>query len=163
MATQSSSSTTPFGSGFSPLMGQPRLGYGNPVPTTTVTDATLTTAGGARTATIAELLGGILVLNVDDAQTLTLPTAALVNAGVPAAAAGATVEFLVINTGDATLTVAVGTGGSLVVGNSKSTVATVASDASKRFLLRITGVLENGDASDGYTVYSDGSTAASVA
>lgn len=162
MATNSSQETI-FGAGFSPLMGQPRLGYGNPVPTTTVTSATLTTAGGARTATIAELLGGILVLNVDDAQSLNLPTAALVNAGVPAAAIGATVEFLIINTGDSTLTVAVGTGGSLVVGNSKSTVATVASNASKRFLLRITGVLQAGDSSDSYTVYSDGSTAASVA
>lgn len=163
MATQSSVTTDPFGTGFSPLMGQPRLGTGNPVPTTTVTAATLTTAGGVRTATIAELLGGILVLNVDDAQTLTLPTAALVNAGVPAAAVGATVEFLVINTGDTTLTAAIGTGGSLVVGNSKSTVATVVAAASKRFLLRITGVLKNGDTSDAYVVYSDGSTAASVA
>jgi len=163
MATQSSSTTNPFGSAFSPLMGQPRLGTGNPIPSTTVTAATLTTGGGARTATIDELLGGIFVLNVDDAQTMNLPTAALVNAGVPAAAIGATVEFLIVNTGDTTLTVAIGTGGSLVVGNSKSTVATVASNASKRFLLRITGVLEAGDSSDSYVVYSDGSTAASVA
>jgi len=153
----------PFGTGFSPLLGEPRIGVGNPIPTTTVTAATLTTGGGARTATAAELLGGLFVLNVDDAQTLTLPTAALLNAAIPAAAAGATVEFMVINTGDATLTVAVGTGGSLVVGNSKSTVATVAANASKRFLVRVTGVLNAGDSSDAYTVYSDGSTAASVA
>jgi hypothetical protein len=163
MATQSSASTNPFGSSFSPLMGQPRLGTGNPIPTTTVTEDILTTGGGARTATAAELLGGIFVLEVDDAQELTLPTATLLNAATPAAVAGATIEFLVINTGDATLTVAVGTGGTLVVGNSKSTVATVATNASKRFLVRITGVTQNGDASDAYTVYSDGSTAASVA
>lgn len=153
----------PFGSGFSPLAGEPRIGIGNPIPTTTVTAATLTTGGGVRTATAAELLGGIMVLNVDDAQTLTLPTAALLNAAIPGAAIGATVETLLINTGDTTLTVAVGTGGSLVVGNAKSTVATVVANASKRLLIRVTGVLQAGDSSDSYVVYSDGSTAASVA
>lgn len=152
----------PFGTGFSPLAGEPRMGTA-PIFDSTVTSATLTTAGGARTATIAELLGSLFVLNVDDAQTLTLPTAALVNAGLPAAHTGASFEFTVINTGDADLTVAVGTGGSLVVGNSKSTVATVASNASKKFLVRVTGVLKAGDSSDSYTVYSQGSVAASVA
>lgn len=153
----------PFGTGFSPLQGEPVMGTGNPITKTTVTSATMTTGGGVRTATIAELLGGILVLNVDDAQTLNLPTGALLNAGIPGAAIGSTIECLIINVGDATLTVAVGTGGSLVVGNSKSTVATVAALASKRLLIRVTGVKKAGDASDSYVVYSDGSTAASVA
>ena len=158
----------PFGTGFSPRQGEPNMGQ---VPTikTIVTAATMTTGGGARTATIAELLGGILVLNVDDAQTLTLPTAALLNAGIAGATSGAnglgasTFRFLVVNVGDATLTVAVGTGGSLVVGNSKSTVATVAALASKEFLIRVTGVLAAGDSSNSYTVYSPGAVAASVA
>jgi hypothetical protein len=158
----------PFGTGLSPIQGEPNMGFG-PVVKTVVTAATLTTGGGARTATIAELLGGLFVLNVDDAQTLTLPTAALLNAAVPGATSGAnglgatTIRFTVINTGDATLTVAVGTGGSLVVGNSKSTVATVATNASKEFIVRVTGVLKAGDSSDSYTVYSQGSVAASVA
>src|SRR5687767_12394925 len=95
----------PFGTGFSPLQGEPNMGLG-PIVKTVVTAATLTTGGGARTATIAELLGGLLVLNVDDAQTLTLPTAALLNAGLPGATSGAnslgasTFRFTVINTGD---------------------------------------------------------------
>lgn len=158
----------PFGSGFSPRQGEPNMGDG-PVIKTRVTTATLTTGGGVRTATIAELLGGILVLNVDDAQTLTLPTAALLNAGLAGATSGAnglgasTFSFRVINVGDATLTVAVGTGGSALVGNSKSTVLTVAALASKDFTIRVTGVLKAGDSSDGYTVYSGGSIAASVA
>lgn len=158
----------PFGTGFSPRQGEPNMGDA-PVIKTRVTSATLTTGGGVRTATIAELLGGIFVLNVDDAQTLTLPTAALLNAGLAGATAGgnglgaSTIRFFVVNTGDATLTVAVGTGGSLVVGNSKSTVATVAANASKEFMVRVTGVLKAGDASDSYTVYSPGSVAASVA
>lgn len=151
-----------FGTGFSPLMGEPRMGTA-PIFDSTVTAATLTTGGGARTATIAELLGRYLDLNVDDAQTLTLPTAALVNAGVPGAKIGATFKFLVTNIGDTTLTVAVGTGGTLVIGNSKSTVATVATNASKEFEIRITGVLKAGDSSDSYQVRSQGSVAASVA
>jgi hypothetical protein len=152
----------PFGTGFSPLGGEPRMGK-IPIPDRTVTAATMTTGGGARTATIAELLGGLLVLNVDDAQTLTLPTAALLNAGLPGAAVGASFEFDVINVGDATLTVAVGSGGSLVVGNSKSTVATLVALAAKRFVIRVTGVLQAGDSADSYIVYGFGSTAAAVA
>lgn len=158
----------PFGTGLSPIQGEPNMGFG-PIVKTKVTTATLTTGGGARTATIAELLGGIFVLNVDDAQTLTLPTAALLNAGVPGATSGTnglgatTFRFIVINVGDAALTVAVGTGGSLVVGNSKSTVATIAALASKEFIIRVTGVLQAGDSADSYTVYSPGVVAASVA
>ena len=158
----------PFGTGFSPRQGEPNLGQ---VPTvkTIVTSATLTTGGGVRTATIAELLGGILVLNVDDAQTLTLPTAALLNAGIAGATSGAnglgasTFRCTIINVGDAELTVAVGTGGSLVAGNSKSMVATVAALASRELIIRGTGVLKAGDGSDSYTVYSPGAIAASVA
>src|SRR5690606_40502818 len=44
-------------------------------PTVTPHAKTLTTAGGAQTLTAAELLGGLLLSNCDDAQTLTLPSA----------------------------------------------------------------------------------------
>lgn len=145
----------PFGSGFSPLQGEPRMGL-QPIPQLTVTAATLTTGGGVRTATAAEVLGGVFILNVDDAQTMTLPTAALLNAAIPGAKAGAAVEFTIINTGDAVGTVAVGTGGSLVVGNSKSSVATVGVNDTGTFLIVVTGVLEAGDSSDSYTVYRKG-------
>ncbi len=158
----------PYGTGFSPLQGEPNMGLG-PIVKTVVTTATLTTGGGARTATIAEVLGGLFVLNVDDAQTLTLPTAALLNAGVPGATSGqnglgaTTIRCLIINVGDAALTVAVGTGGSLVVGNSKNSVMTCAALASLELIIRVTGVKAAGDASDSYTVYTPGSTAAAVA
>lgn len=153
-----------FGTGFSPLVGDPRLGM-IPIPNRTATLATLTTAGGARTATAAEVLGGLFILNVDDAQTLTLPTAALLNAAIPGVAVGASFDFDVINTGDATLTVAIGTGGSLATGsNSKSAVATVVANASKRFTVVITGqAFASGSGTDSYTVYGHGSIAAAVA
>lgn len=153
----------PYGSGFSPLLGEPRMGL-IPMPNRVATLATLTTGGGERTATASEVLGGLFIINCDDAQTLRLPTAALLNRAIPSNASGASFDFDVINTGDATLTVAVGTGGSLATGsNSKSSVATIVSNASKRFTVVITGVLQNGDSSDSYTVYGFGSTAAAVA
>jgi hypothetical protein len=153
-----------YGTGFSPLVGEPRMGM-IPIPTRTATLDTLTTAGGARTATAAEVLGGLFILNVDDAQTLTLPTGALLNAAIPGASVGASFDFDVINTGDATLTVAVGTGGTLATGsNSKSSVATVASAAAKRFTVVITGVAsQNGTGTDGYTVYGHGDVGTAVA
>lgn len=157
------SSNMPFGSGFSPLLGEPRMGL-IPLPNMTVTRDTLTTAGGVRTATADEVLGGLFVLNVDDAQTMTLPSAALLNRAIPAVASGVGFEFSIINTGDSTLTVAVGTGGTAATGsNSKNSVLTLASNASKRFVIQITGVLQNGDASDGYTLFGFGSVGSAVA
>lgn len=152
----------PFGSGFSPVQGEPVMGL-IPLPYRVATAFTLTTGGGARTITADELLGGLFIVNCDDAQTMTLPTGALLNAALPGAKAGRSFEFDVINTGDTTLTVAIGTGGTLLVGNSKNSVATIVANASKRFIVVITSVLQAGDSSDGYTVYGFGSTAAAVA
>src|SRR3990167_7517584 len=145
-----------FGSGFSPLAGFPRMGM-IPIPTKTATAMTLTTGGGVRTLTAAEVLGGLLIVNCDDAQTATLPTATLLNAALPGAADGAAFDLDVINGGDTTLTIAVGTGGTLVVGNSKSSVDTIVANASKRFTILVTGVTQQGDASDAYTVIGHGS------
>jgi hypothetical protein len=154
--------TSPFGAGFSPITGWNRMGQ-VPIPYKTATAFTLTTGGGARTLTAAEILGGLLIINCDDAQTATLPTATLLNAAIQGAVAGASFDFDLINVGDTTVTVAVGTGGSLVVGNSKSSVATVVAQASKRFTIRVTGVTQQGDASDAYIVYGHGSIAAANA
>jgi hypothetical protein len=162
MATNSSQETL-HGAGFSPLRGEPTMG-GIPLPLKTPTLMTLTTGGGVRTLTAAEVLGGLLVVNCDDAQTATLPTAALLLASMPGAAVGQSFDVDLINTGDTTVTVAVGTGGTLATGsNSKSTVATVVSNAAKRFTIRITSMIAYGDTSDGYLVYGFGSTAAAVA
>lgn len=161
MATNSSQETLP-GAGYSPLRGEPTMG-GIPQPLVTPTAFTLTTGGGARTLTAAEVLGGLLIVNCDDAQTATLPTATLLAAAMPGAAVGQAFDLDVINVGDTTLTIAVGTGGSLVVGNSKSSVATIVANASKRFTIRLTGLTAYGDTSNAYTVYGFGSIAASVA
>ena len=113
MATQSSGETL-YGANYSPLRGNPTMG-GIPLPTRTPALYTLTTGGGAQTLTAADVLGGLLVINCDDAQTATLPTATLLLNAMPGATIGQSFEFDVINTGDTTLTIAVGTGGSLTI------------------------------------------------
>lgn len=136
-------------------------------PTVTPTLATLTTAGGARTITAAELLGGLLILNVDDAQTATLPTADLLYAALASlgVGVGTAFDFDVINTGDTTLTVEVGTGGTAATGsNSKSSVLTVVANASKRFTVIFTSVqAADGSGSNAYRLIGYGSIAAAVA
>ncbi len=155
--------TSPFGAGFSPLTGWNRMGQ-IPIPTKVETAFTLSTAlGTTRTLTAAEILGGILVIFCDDAGTVTLPTATLLNAAIQGAAVGASFDFDVINVGDATITFAVGTGGTATVGNSKATVLTLALLNSKRFTIRVTGVTQQGSTSDSYVLYGAGSIAASVA
>ncbi len=106
------------------------------------------------TVTAAELLGGLLIETKAGAATLTLPTAALLNASFPGAAVGKTVEFYVRNTGNNTTTVAVGTGGTSVAGNT----LTVATLSTRTFLLRITAVATGVDpaSSDTYDLYSLG-------
>lgn len=128
-------------------------------------EATLTTGGGAQTLTAAQLLGGIAAVNCDDAQTLNLPTAALLNAALQGPVVGLTIRWQVINIGDATLTIGVGTGGDATVGNAKDTVLTIVANASKEFYIRVTGVALQGDpsTSDSYVVYGTGSTAAATA
>jgi len=130
-------------------------------PTVTPHAKTLTTAGGAQTLTAAELLGGLLLINCDDAQTLNLPSAADLNAAIPGVAEGTAFEFSVINHGDATLTIAAGTGGTAFPG----TVLTIAANASKRFLVRVTGVASQTveGSSDSYTLYGFGSVSAATA
>lgn len=162
MATQSSGQTI-YGTGFSPLRGEPTMG-GIPQPLKTPAAMTLTTGGGVRTLTAAEVLGGLLLVNCDDAQTATLPTAALLLAAMPGAAVGQSFDVDIINSGDTTLTMAVGTGGTLLIGsNSTSTVATVVAKASKRLTVRISSMVKAGDSTDGYVVYGHGSIAAAVA
>ena len=151
----------PFGAGFTPMTGYPRMGMWPVVDVVPFTHTLSSGAGTTHTATAAEVLGGLWIINCDDASTVTLPTAALLNAAIPGVKANTVISFLVINTGDASITLAVGTGGTLVVGNSKSTVATVATVTSKRWLIRVTAVMAI-DGSDAYQLLSE-STSTSVA
>ena len=115
---------------------------------------TATSYADTATVTTTELLGGLLIDTKNGAATLTLPTAALLNAAVPGAQAGKSFVFYVRNTGNNTATVAVGTGGTSASGNTL-TVATV---STRIFLVLITAVSNSVDPSstDTYTLYSLG-------
>lgn len=124
----------------------------------------LTTAGGARTITAAELLGGLLTLDVEDAQTITFPTAALLNAAIPGVEAGSSFDVDVINFGDTTLTCEEGSGMTLKAIGGLDAVMTVVAAASKRFKFVCTGVANPHvpGSSDSWDVYGFGSIGTAV-
>ena len=144
---------------FGPTTGYPKfasLVY----PTITPTLITLTTAGGVRTLTVAELLAGFLTVDCQDAQTATTPTAALIVAAINGCQIGQAFYVDVVNYGDTTLTIGLG------VGVTKTTIATVAAVltlatlVSKRLLFVVTNVTPGSEA---VTLWAFGSTAAAVA
>lgn len=100
----------------------------------------LTTGGGVETMTAAEVLKGLLVVDCQDAQTWTLPTAALLNAAIPGVEVGNYVEFTVVNYGDTTCTIALGSGITQTTIDSELGILTIATHIGARFRLECTGV-----------------------
>lgn len=135
---------------------------------TAVTNA-LTTGGGVETMTVEEVLKGLLVPDCQDAQTWNLPTAALLNAGIPGVEVGSAFEFTVINYGDTTLTIGLGTGVTKTTIATVASVMTIATLCSKRFRLECTGINTDGlpggvpGSTDSWVVWAYGSIAAAVA
>lgn len=95
-----------------------------------------------RALTAAEVLGGLVTYATDGvAPTLTLPTAALLVAAIPKCKVGMTIKLLFVNTSDSTVTVAAGSGGSLV-----GAAATIATTVHSAYWIRITGVTSGAEA-----------------
>lgn len=119
--------------------------------------ATVTALADTATVTAAQLLGGMLTATKNGTSTLTLPTAAAINALIPGVGVGCFFDFLVRNTGNNTATVAVGTGITSATGNTL-TVATV---NTRLFRLVCTGVANSGvvGSADSYDLYSLGVSA----
>lgn len=119
----------------------------------------------AYTLLVSDVLGGFITSTNAAAQTLTLPSAALLvpqiegaQAGLPGIAppnalAGSSIRFLVRAGGAGTVTVAVGAGGTL---DSLST-ATVATGQIKEFLLVVTATATL-TGTPAYTLYSLGTS-----
>ena len=105
--------------------------------------------GTAATLTAAQLLGGFITSSNAAAQTITLPTAALLVPQIEGAQVNSAFRFNVQAT-TGTSTVAVGTSGTFAAG----ATATIAPGSIKEFLLVVTAV---GD-SPTYTVYSLGTS-----
>lgn len=134
-------------------------------PTTVVGLPVVTTATTPVTGTVAQLLGGLLAVDCQDAGTWTTPTAALINAAIPGARVGLSFEVDVINYGDTTLTIGLGTGVTKVTIATVAAVLTIVTLASKRLRFVCTGVVNGSDptSTDAWVVYAFGSTAAAVA
>lgn len=129
-------------------------------PTVTPTLITLTTGGGVVTLTAAQLLSGLLTCDCQDAQTMTTPTAALIVAAIQGCMVGCSFDLDVVNYGDTTLTVALGTGVTKATIATVSAVLTLATLTAKRFKFVVTN---NTVGSEAVSVYAFGSTAAAVA
>ena len=98
--------------------------------------------------TYADVLGGFITSSNAAAQTLTLPTAALLVPQIEGAEVGSAIRVLVQAT-TGTSTVAIGTGGTFAAG----ATATIAAGSIKEFLVVVTAL----DA-PAYTVYSLGTS-----
>lgn len=148
MATQNASDTIPRVIP-SPLNGSPRLGL-IPIPQMTVTSTVASTGSGAITLTAAQILGGLVIVDCQDAQSANLPTAALLCEAIPGPsgssnpAGGCGFRFLIKNSGDSTLTIVAGTGGTM------SGTSTVVTTELREFIVVITNATIGSEA---YTCY----------
>lgn len=119
--------------------------FSQPAPTS------INTAGNV-TYTAAQLLTGIILRDANGgARTDVFPTAALLVAGMGAAAAvNASFEVLIVNTSGAanTVQITMGSGGTSGGG---AVLATIAQSTSRLFTIRLTNVTAGAEA---YTVYA---------
>ena len=122
----------------------------------------LSTAGGVVTMTTDQLLGGMLLCDTQDAQTLTTPTAAAIVAAIPGCEIGTTVVLHIINHGDSTLTVGLGTGVVQHALAGTDSVLTIATVTAKAFAFRVTGVQAQGSTADAVEIIGLSASAASV-
>lgn len=113
---------------------------------TVTTDATV----GARTYTIAELLGGLILRDPNGgARSDVTPTAALIVAGIAGCIVGSAVEFTIRNTADANETITITEGAGVTL----SGTMTIGQNNSKRFVLVVTNI---GSGTEAATLYSLG-------
>lgn len=134
---------------FSPSVQYGRfatLAYPTVVPVT----KTLTTAGGVITLTPTELLGGLIRVDCQDAQTLTTPTAAAIVAAIQGVQIGCSFEVDVLNYGDSLLTLALGTGVTKLTIAAVSPVLTMATLTGKRLRFVVTSNVVGSEAIDTY-------------
>jgi hypothetical protein len=149
---------------FGPQQAAP-IFSGLTYPLTTPANIVVTTATTPVTGTVTQLLGGLLLVDCQDAGTWTTPTAALINAAIQAPGVGRSFEVDVVNYGDTTLTIGLGTGVTKTTIATVAPVLTIVTLASKRLRFVCTGVANGSDptSADAWVVYAFGSTAAAVA
>jgi len=102
------------------------------------------------TLTYSDVLGGFINSNNASAQTLTLPSAALLVPQIEGAQVGSAITFFVKELGAGTATVAAGTGGTAVG------TMTIATGNIKNFMLIVTALPDQYGNGATYSVYSLG-------
>ncbi len=130
------------------------------IPTKTATSQVVTTATTPVTLTTAQILQGLLPVDCQDAGTITTPTAALIVAAINGCQVGASFDLDVINYGDTTLTLGLGTGVTKTTIATVSAVLTLLTLTSKRFTFIVTNVTSGSEA---VVVWAHGPIAAAVA
>jgi hypothetical protein len=146
MATNSSQETI-YGTGFSPLRGEPTMGS-VPMPFlggtfgTTFAPTTLSTAGVV-TYTAAQLIGGLILRDPNgSARSDVSPTAAAIVQAMPGAAIGQSFQFDLVNTADASETITLTAGTGVTV----SGTATIAQNNGKRWIVYLTNITSGSEA-----------------
>jgi|KBSMisStaDraftv2_1062788.scaffolds.fasta_scaffold156335_2 hypothetical protein len=129
-------------------------------PTMGVTQMTVTTATTPVQMTTAQLLQGLLPVDCQDAGSITTPTAAAIVAAIPGCQVGTAFDLDVVNYGDTTLTLALGTGVTKTTIATVSAVLTMVTLVSKKFRFVVTNTTAGSEA---VTVWAFGSLAAAVA
>jgi hypothetical protein len=114
-----------------------QVGCGNNNETILSYSAAPQTATDTATLTAAQIVGGMLVATPTANATLTLPTAALIDAAIPNARVGSTFDLALINAAAATYTAALAL--STGVTNGGNAVVSLAAATSAMFRFRKTG------------------------
>jgi hypothetical protein len=118
------------------------------------------TGTGVVQLTPTDVLNGLLLVDCQNAQTMTLPTAAALNGALPGVGIGTSCDLDVINHGAATLTIGLGTGITKPAVAGVSAVLTLATVTSKHYRFVCTGV---GSGADAWVVYCVGAGTGVVA
>jgi hypothetical protein len=111
----------------------------------------LSTTGGAVTMTADQALGGLLILDCQDAQTITLPTAQKIVQAIPGCEKGTSFQLDIVNKGDSEATVALGSGITLA---SSSGTLTIPASSVRRLRFWVTTIVPYGDLGDAVSVAS---------
>lgn len=144
---------------FGPTPGYARFGT-IVFPTMTATPQIVTTGTTPVQLTTAQMFQGILPVDCQDAGSITTPTAAQIVAAINGCMVGTAFDLDVVNYGDTTLTLALGTGVTKTTIATVAAVLTMATLVSKRFRFICTNVTPGSEA---VVVWAFGSTAAAVA
>ncbi len=122
----------------------PNLGYANlstlAYPTTVPTAVVVTSGTTPVQSTVAQMLSGFLIVDCQDTGTLTMPTAALLAAGIEGCQVNTSFRLLIKNSGDTVLTLAASTGGTV------TGTATVTNAYVREFLFVFTNVTPGSEA-----------------